>query len=555
MTGAVVSGIVVGPAAAADRRVAGQQQPAGHPATHGQDAEDDQDDQEASAHCGLHGRGAGGRRKDRRGSLSRPWTPEVCPRAGRRHRPPGRGHGGRRHRPRRPARGGRRPAPAGGGRGRPQAGQPAMGPIWHLALAARDPDPAAALAGLRRRLGADADAAVAAATAWLRERLAGTAGGVATAPTAPWSTGSSPPAPPCRRVTRWRGGGGGRDRAVGAPNADGTRELATRLPTLVVATAASWSWGRCSERLGGAGFEVVPLAAVAAVVVGPEVLSPAEAGRRALGPARGLGAAPAQPRSPRPRPGAGRRRCRGPSLPRRRPARPGCRGPRRGRARRARRGGRPGRPPRPRGRPGGGGGGPARRRTPGGRGGDGLDQLPDPSPRSATVRTTGTCQGRASPRWSIWRRSRATTSAPSRSALLTTNTSATSRMPALATWTASRTRGPGRPGWCRPGPPPRPRPGRPRRSRPGRRRSRRRPAPAPACGRPGQAAQVAGRPSSGCRRPRRGRRCIRTRSPSRAPPVNGEDRSTASTPTVSPWAGRRRPGRRARVDLPTRATR
>ena len=37
------------------------------------------------------------------------------------------------------------------------------------------------------------------------------------------------------------------------------------------------------ERLGGPGFEVVPLAAVAAVVVGDEVLSPAEAGRRAAG--------------------------------------------------------------------------------------------------------------------------------------------------------------------------------------------------------------------------------------------------------------------------------
>ena len=44
------------------------------------------------------------------------------------------------------------------------AGQPAMAPIWHLARAARGPDPPSALAALRRRLGADADAAVAAAT-------------------------------------------------------------------------------------------------------------------------------------------------------------------------------------------------------------------------------------------------------------------------------------------------------------------------------------------------------------------------------------------------------
>jgi hypothetical protein len=40
-------------------------------------------------------------------------------------------------------------------------------------------------------------------------------------------------------------------------------------------------------RLAGPGFEAVPLAAVAAVVVGPEVLSPAEAGRRAEALSRG----------------------------------------------------------------------------------------------------------------------------------------------------------------------------------------------------------------------------------------------------------------------------
>ena len=66
-------------------------------------------------------------------------------------------------------------------------------------------------------------------------------------------------------------------------NAVGTRELADRLPTLVVATAVKLVPGPVFERLGGTGFEVVPLAAVAAVVVGGEVLSPAEAGRRAAG--------------------------------------------------------------------------------------------------------------------------------------------------------------------------------------------------------------------------------------------------------------------------------
>jgi hypothetical protein len=165
------------------------------------------------------------------------------------------------------------------------AGQPAMAPIWHLARAARGPDPAAALAGLRRRLGADADAAVAAATAWLRGRLAGTPGGVATVSHSSLVdrvlAGLGPPVPAVDAVA----GVVGAD-AVGPEaflNADGTRALAARLPTLVVASAVKLVPAPVFGRLGGPGFEVVPLAAVAAVVVGPEVLSPAEAGRRAAG--------------------------------------------------------------------------------------------------------------------------------------------------------------------------------------------------------------------------------------------------------------------------------
>jgi hypothetical protein len=66
-------------------------------------------------------------------------------------------------------------------------------------------------------------------------------------------------------------------------NAVGTRGLADQLSTLVVATAVKLVPAEVFELLGGTGFEVVPLAAVAAVVVGDEVLSPAEAGRRAAG--------------------------------------------------------------------------------------------------------------------------------------------------------------------------------------------------------------------------------------------------------------------------------
>lgn len=177
------------------------------------------------------------------------------------------------------------------------AGQPAMAPVWHLARAARGPGPHAALAGLRARLGADADAAVDAAAAWLRPRLAGGGrGAVATvshsslvdrvlARLAPGAAGSP-------GATGAAGAAGAAQPVVGLVGADavgpeaflnaaGTGELAARLPTLVVATAIKLLPSEAFARLAGPGFEAVPLRAVAAVVVGPAVLSPAEAGRLA----------------------------------------------------------------------------------------------------------------------------------------------------------------------------------------------------------------------------------------------------------------------------------
>jgi hypothetical protein len=167
------------------------------------------------------------------------------------------------------------------------AGQPAMAPIWHLARAARSPDPPSALAALRRRLDTDADAAVTTATAWLREHLAANPGALATVShsslvdrvLAALGLPGSPPS----GSTAPGAGVVGAD-AIGPEgllNAVGTRELVGRVPTLVVATAVKLVPGEVFGRLGGPGFEVVPLEAVAAVVVGPEVLSPAEAGRRA----------------------------------------------------------------------------------------------------------------------------------------------------------------------------------------------------------------------------------------------------------------------------------
>src|SRR5215218_1964006 len=219
-----------------------------------------------------------------------------------------------------------------------EAGQPAMAPIWHLARAARGPDPAAALADLRRRLTTDADAAVAAATAWVLDHLADPPGPVATVSHSSLvdrvlarleaqvetRVAADPRGNPeaRRRVPRWgsvaepasgdpRSSTAPTDRVgpahatpamrvvgadatpvmgvvgadatpvmgvVGADavgpgailNAVGTRELAGRLPTLVVATAIKLVPGEVFDRLAGPGFEAVPLQEVAAVVVGAE---------------------------------------------------------------------------------------------------------------------------------------------------------------------------------------------------------------------------------------------------------------------------------------------
>ena len=169
------------------------------------------------------------------------------------------------------------------------AGQPAMAPIWHLARAARSPDPPSALAALRRRLETDADAAVTTAAAWLREHLAANPGALATVSHSSLvdrvlAALGLPGSPPTGSTAPGAGVVGAD--AIGPEgllNAVGTRELVGRVPTLVVATAVKLVPAEVFGLLGGAGFEVVPLEAVAGVVVGLEVLSPAEAGRRATG--------------------------------------------------------------------------------------------------------------------------------------------------------------------------------------------------------------------------------------------------------------------------------
>jgi hypothetical protein len=158
------------------------------------------------------------------------------------------------------------------------AGQPAMAPLWHVARAARGPAPGAALAALRDRLEADAAAAARRAAAWLRAR----GGAVATVSHSSQvdavleRLGPGRPGPAAAAVV-------GAD-AIGPAaflNAEGTGELATRLPTLVVATPIKLVPAGVFAGLAAPGFEAVPLAAVAAVVLGGELLDPAAAGRRA----------------------------------------------------------------------------------------------------------------------------------------------------------------------------------------------------------------------------------------------------------------------------------
>ena len=276
VTGAVVSGIVVGPAGGRlAAGVAGQQEPAGHAAAGGEHAEGDEDDQEASP-LRLRGLGAGGRGQRGDGSLSRPWTPD-------------------------PARGGP------GAAGRRAGPQEAATAVDGLLEVAADPPlleeaVAVLLAGQPAMASALADAAAAPDPPSASPPCATTSPptptprwpppppGCSTAwppppwprsPTAPWSPGSCPtPRPPGVRFPPCRGRGG-RDRAGALLNAVGTRELAARLPTLVVATAVKLV-GRCSSGWAGRVRGRAP-GAVAAVVVGGEVLSPAEAGRRAAG--------------------------------------------------------------------------------------------------------------------------------------------------------------------------------------------------------------------------------------------------------------------------------
>jgi hypothetical protein len=182
-------------------------------------------------------------------------------------------------------------------------GQPAMAPIWHLARAARGEDPPAALAALRERLDRDAEAAAETAVAWLLGRPGpgprpgshrgpgsglGPGAGLGRGSVATVSHSSLVDLV-LERLPGHSAGGAATVGVVGADalgpeallNAAGTLALADRVPTLVVATPVKLVPAEVFARLAAPGFEAVPLEALAAVALGPELISPTEAGRRA----------------------------------------------------------------------------------------------------------------------------------------------------------------------------------------------------------------------------------------------------------------------------------
>jgi len=156
---------------------------------------------------------------------------------------------------------------------------PGYAPIWHIANAARSDEPAGALRRIRGDLDQAVENTVKAALTWVGER----GGPVTSAPSSsivsqvlaqlvPEAVAGDP-------VVALAGAD-----AIGPTmvlNIRGTRELAGRLPTLVVTTALKLVPEPVFARLGAPVFEHIPLDAFVGVVLDGEILSPEEVGRRA----------------------------------------------------------------------------------------------------------------------------------------------------------------------------------------------------------------------------------------------------------------------------------
>ncbi|MEV6929822.1 hypothetical protein AB0M46_35755 [Dactylosporangium sp. NPDC051485] len=162
---------------------------------------------------------------------------------------------------------------------------PGYASMWHIARAAHATDPGPALRAIREQLDRDVERSVATAVRVLQQR----AGWVRTAPSSalvkatvaglPAGTVDVPGTEGLAPVTGLAGADAISPTRV--LNIKGTLQLARAVPTIIVTTSLKLVPERVFEGLGSPLFERIPLEAFWAVVLDGELLTPAEAGRRA----------------------------------------------------------------------------------------------------------------------------------------------------------------------------------------------------------------------------------------------------------------------------------
>jgi hypothetical protein len=155
---------------------------------------------------------------------------------------------------------------------------PWCAPMWHVVRAAEAGNPAPALRSLRERLEFDVERSVAAAVKLLAERgcairaVPGSDLVAAVAKALPEPVGA---------VTEVGLAGADAISPTAMLNIVGTAEVARSVPTVIVTTSIKLLPEESFQRMDAPGFERVPLSLFDSVVLDGEVLTPAEAGRRA----------------------------------------------------------------------------------------------------------------------------------------------------------------------------------------------------------------------------------------------------------------------------------
>jgi hypothetical protein len=161
---------------------------------------------------------------------------------------------------------------------------PWYGPMWHIVRAAYSDQPRTALRWLLDRLEADVEKTVATAVNLLKDR----GGPVHAAPSSALVKAVTRTLATVPRANDATGvaastGLAGAD-ALGPQailNIAGTHDIARARPTIVVTTSLKLVTEQQFQKLGGRGFERIPLTVFWSVVLDGEVLTPAEAGELA----------------------------------------------------------------------------------------------------------------------------------------------------------------------------------------------------------------------------------------------------------------------------------